>query len=183
GGRRESGPRGARGPRLDGQAGRWRAVHGHAGPGRPGRGLRAAARGPPGAGPMSLSEPGPSRWGDGSREVQPDFGVREDASVGRIVDPGGGDEERRIEAALRPRRLADLPGQQRVRDQLGLVLEAARRRAAPPDHVLLSGPPGLGKTSLAMIIAGELEQPLRITSGPAIQHAGDLAAVLSSLAE
>jgi Holliday junction DNA helicase RuvB len=70
-----------------------------------------------------------------------------------------------------------------VREQLGLVLEAARRRGSPPDHVLLSGPPGLGKTTLAMIIAGELEQPIRITSGPAIQHAGDLAAVLSSLVE
>ncbi|WP_238335653.1 Holliday junction branch migration DNA helicase RuvB [Serinicoccus kebangsaanensis] len=101
----------------------------------------------------------------------------------RVVDPAGSDEERRIEAALRPRRLADFPGQQRVRDQLGLVLEAARRRGSPPDHVLLSGPPGLGKTTLAMIIAGELEQPIRITSGPAIQHAGDLAAVLSSLVE
>lgn len=102
---------------------------------------------------------------------------------GRIVDPTGTDEERRIEAALRPRRLSEFPGQRRVRDQLGLVLEAARRRGSPPDHVLLSGPPGLGKTTLAMIIAGELEQPIRITSGPAIQHAGDLAAVLSSLVE
>ncbi|WP_018155921.1 Holliday junction branch migration DNA helicase RuvB [Demetria terragena] len=101
----------------------------------------------------------------------------------RIVDPGGQDDERRIEAALRPRRLADFPGQPRVSDQLGLVLEAARRRGRPPDHVLMSGPPGLGKTSLAMIIAAELEQPIRITSGPAIQHAGDLAAILSSLAE
>ena len=64
-----------------------------------------------------------------------------------------------------------------------LVLEAAKRRGAPPDHVLLSGPPGLGKTTLAMIIAAELDAPLRITSGPAIQHAGDLAAILSSLAE
>ena len=63
------------------------------------------------------------------------------------------------------------------------MLEAARRRGSPPDHVLLSGPPGLGKTTLAMIIASELEQPIRITSGPAIQHAGDLAAVLSSLVE
>ncbi|WP_109471239.1 Holliday junction branch migration DNA helicase RuvB [Ornithinimicrobium cavernae] len=110
----------------------------------------------------------------------------EDGSIdatARVVDAAPTDEERRIEAALRPRRLADFPGQQRVRDQLGLVLEAARRRQAPPDHVLLSGPPGLGKTTLAMIIATELEQPMRITSGPAIQHAGDLAAVLSSLAE
>ena len=70
-----------------------------------------------------------------------------------------------------------------MRDQLQLVLEAAKRRGAPPDHVLLSGPPGLGKTTLAMIVAAELEQPIRITSGPAIQHAGDLAAILSSLAE
>ena len=70
-----------------------------------------------------------------------------------------------------------------MRDQLSLVLEAARRRGTPPDHVLLSGPPGLGKTTLAMLIGTELERPIRITSGPAIQHAGDLAAVLSSLTE
>ncbi|MFC6713679.1 Holliday junction branch migration DNA helicase RuvB [Branchiibius cervicis] len=110
----------------------------------------------------------------------------EDSSIdatARVVDPGGNDDERRFEAALRPKRLADFPGQPRVSSQLALVLEAARRRGAPPDHVLLSGPPGLGKTSLAMIIAAELEQPIRITSGPAIQHAGDLAAILSSLAE
>ncbi len=104
-------------------------------------------------------------------------------SLQRVVGADAGDEERHVEAALRPRRLADFPGQGRVRDQLGLLLEAAKRRAAPPDHVLLSGPPGLGKTTLAMIVAAELEQPLRITSGPAIQHAGDLAAILSSLAE
>src|SRR5699024_7481963 len=101
----------------------------------------------------------------------------------RVVDAETTEEERRIEAALRPKRLADFPGQQRVRDQLSLVLEAARRRQSTPDHVLLSGPPGLGKTTLAMIIAAELEQPMRITSGPAIQHAGDLAALLSSLVE
>src|SRR6476646_1513435 len=63
------------------------------------------------------------------------------------------------------------------------TVEAARRRRTPPDHVLLSGPPGLGKTTLAMLIGTELERPIRITSGPAIQHAGDLAAVLSSLTE
>ncbi|WP_130012310.1 Holliday junction branch migration DNA helicase RuvB [Serinicoccus sediminis] len=118
--------------------------------------------------------------GDGSYEVDV---PESSADAARVVDPSGTDEERRIEAALRPRRLAEFPGQRRVRDQLGLVLEAARRRGSPPDHVLLSGPPGLGKTTLAMIIAGELEQPIRITSGPAIQHAGDLAAVLSSLVE
>jgi len=113
--------------------------------------------------------------------------VDEDASIveatARIVDAGGDDDERRVEAALRPRRLSEFPGQTRVCDQLALVLEAARRRGTPPDHVLLSGPPGLGKTTLALIVAAELEQPIRITSGPAIQHAGDLASILSSLAE
>ena len=130
-----------------------------------------------------MSELDPHAVGDGFTDGSYEISTGEDPGAGRVVDPAGTDEERQIEAALRPRRLADFPGQQRVRDQLGLVLEAARRRGSPPDHVLLSGPPGLGKTTLAMIIAWELEQPLRITSGPAIQHAGDLAAVLSSLVE
>ncbi|MDO5627931.1 MAG: Holliday junction branch migration DNA helicase RuvB [Mobilicoccus sp.] len=104
-------------------------------------------------------------------------------ATARIVDPAIEGDESRVEAALRPRRLSEFPGQPRVRDQLGLVLEAARRRGAPPDHILLSGPPGLGKTTLAMITATELEAPIRVTSGPAIQHAGDLASILSSLAE
>jgi Holliday junction DNA helicase RuvB len=90
-------------------------------------------------------------------------------------------DERAIEAALRPRTLDEVVGQQRVRDQLGLVLEAARLRERAPDHVLLSGPPGLGKTTLAMIIAAEVGAPLRLTSGPALTHAGDLAAILSGL--
>jgi Holliday junction DNA helicase RuvB len=92
-------------------------------------------------------------------------------------------DERAVEAALRPRTLDEVVGQLRVRDQLGLVLEAARRRGRAPDHVLLSGPPGLGKTTLAMIIATEMSTPLRLTSGPAITHAGDLAAILSGLNE
>ncbi len=91
--------------------------------------------------------------------------------------------EHEIEAALRPKHLGEFIGQHRVREQLALVLEAARLRARPPDHILLSGPPGLGKTTLAMIVAAEMNAPLRITSGPAIQHAGDLAALLSSLGE
>ena len=101
----------------------------------------------------------------------------------RIVAPGAEDLERAAEAALRPRRLSEFVGQRVVRDQLELVLHAAMGRGRVPDHVLLSGPPGLGKTTLAMIIAAELGASLRITSGPAIQHAGDLAAVLSSLEE
>jgi Holliday junction DNA helicase RuvB len=112
--------------------------------------------------------------------------IYEDDSVdatARVVDARSDTDERTVEAALRPRRLTEFAGQPRVRDQLSLVLEAARRRGSPPDHVLLSGPPGLGKTTLAMLIGSELERPIRITSGPAIQHAGDLAAVLSSLTE
>ena len=91
--------------------------------------------------------------------------------------------ERSAEAALRPKNLSEFVGQKAVREQLSLVLSAAMARSATPDHVLLSGPPGLGKTTLAMIIAAELGTSLRITSGPTIQHAGDLAAVLSSLTE
>jgi Holliday junction DNA helicase RuvB len=86
-----------------------------------------------------------------------------------------------VEGALRPLSLDEFIGQERVKSQLGLVLEAARRRGGTADHVLLSGPPGLGKTTLAGIIAAELAAPIRLTSGPALQHAGDVAAVLSSL--
>ena len=99
----------------------------------------------------------------------------------RIVDADPTPDEVAIEGALRPKQLIDFVGQARVKSQLGLVLEAARRRGRTADHVLLSGPPGLGKTTLAGIIASELSAPLRITSGPALQHAGDVAAILSSL--
>ena len=105
-----------------------------------------------------------------------------EASV-NIVAPDAGELERAAEAALRPKRLSEFVGQKVVRDQLQLVLDAARARGASADHVLLAGPPGLGKTTLAMIIAAEMGTSLRLTSGPAIQHAGDLAAILSGLQE
>ena len=86
-----------------------------------------------------------------------------------------------FEGALRPTTLSEFIGQSRVREQLKLLLEAAQLQHRTPDHILLSGPPGLGKTTLAMIVAEELRKPLHLTSGPAIRHAGDLAAILSAL--
>ena len=106
-----------------------------------------------------------------------------DEDLAALVRPYADPGERAAESMLRPATLGEFEGQQRVSDQLGLVLEAARHRGGVPDHVLLSGPPGLGKTTLAMIIASEMNAPLRISSGPAIQHAGDLAAILSGLVE
>jgi Holliday junction DNA helicase RuvB len=86
-----------------------------------------------------------------------------------------------FEGALRPKSLGEFVGQSKVRGQLQLLLTAARIQERTADHILLAGPPGLGKTTLAMIVAAESDRPLRMSSGPAIQHAGDLAAVLSSL--
>src|SRR5690242_16580257 len=109
--------------------------------------------------------------------------AHEEAYLASLTTAEAEGDERAVEAALRPRTLDEVVGQSRVRAQLGLVLEAARRRGRAPDHVLLSGPPGLGKTTLAMIIAAETTAPLRLTSGPAITHAGDLAAILSGMNE
>jgi Holliday junction DNA helicase RuvB len=130
---------------------------------------------------VSTPQPEPER-GFASEMLEAEADGSYEATA-RVVDAAGSDDDRLVEAALRPKRLSEFPGQPRVRDQLGLVLEAAKRRGSAPDHVLLSGPPGLGKTTLAMIVAAEIDKPIRVTSGPAIQHAGDLAAVLSSLDE
>jgi len=101
----------------------------------------------------------------------------------RVVSPDAMGEESSVEHALRPKTLKDFIGQHRVRQQIDVLLTAARKRGSAADHILLSGPPGLGKTTLAMILASEMQTPIRITSGPAITHAGDLAAILSSLVE
>ena len=99
----------------------------------------------------------------------------------RITDTELNSEDLVLETALRPHSLSEFVGQQRVKDQLNLLLNAAKGRSASVDHVLLAGPPGLGKTTLAMIVATEMDAPIRISSGPTIQHAGDLASILSSL--
>jgi Holliday junction DNA helicase RuvB len=98
-----------------------------------------------------------------------------------LTNPAAEGSELAFESALRPKNLSEFVGQSKVREQLSLLLEAASIQARTSDHILLAGPPGLGKTTLAMIVAHESGKPLRLTSGPTIQHAGDLAAILSSL--
>jgi Holliday junction DNA helicase RuvB len=105
------------------------------------------------------------------------------ADEGVTLTPHQHPAEQDVEMTLRPRKLNEFVGQKRVREQLELVLHGALKRGDQPDHVLFSGPPGLGKTSLAMIIANELGSAIRVTSGPALERPGDLAAMLSNLTE
>lgn len=101
----------------------------------------------------------------------------------RVISAQPQEEDRVSDEELRPATLDTFIGQPQLKAQLGLFLQAAQKRGVPPDHILLAGPPGLGKTTLSMIVAKELGVPIRVTSGPAIQHAGDLASILSSLDE
>lgn len=130
--------------------------------------------------PGQISIGGPAGAGAGSGAPR---GGQVRGAASELAAPVAEPEERELEAALRPKNLDDFVGQERVRKQLALVLAASKIRGRSADHVLMSGPPGLGKTTLAMIVAAEMNAPLRISSGPAIQHAGDLAAILSSLSE
>ncbi len=99
----------------------------------------------------------------------------------RVVDPMRHREEVETEASLRPKRLHEFIGQQQLKENLAIFIQAARGRGEPLDHVLLFGPPGLGKTTIATIIANEMGVPIHITSGPAIERPGDLAAILTSM--
>jgi Holliday junction DNA helicase RuvB len=103
--------------------------------------------------------------------------------IEKILSPHSEGEEVALEGALRPQTLQDFIGQQRIKDQLGLVVSASKKRGHVTDHILLAGPPGLGKTTLAHIVAQEIGAGIRLTSGPTLQRAGDVAAILSSITE
>ena len=117
------------------------------------------------------------------REVVADEATREDGlpALHRDVSPEADELEVGLEASIRPRRLDEFVGQSVLKEKLAIVLEAARRRDQPVDHMLFAGPPGLGKTTLAGIVAAEMGTGFRITSGPALTRGGDLAAILTGL--
>src|SRR3990170_8508108 len=115
------------------------------------------------------------------RDVTDDLEATNDET--RIVDASLPDEEREFDAALRPRRLDEFVGQERIKEQLALLIDGARARGETVDHLLFSGPPGLGKTTLGGIVANELGVAFQPTSGPALDRPGDLAAILTNLQE
>ena len=110
--------------------------------------------------------------------IEPTF---EETTPESLLKPDAGDGEQTLDITLRPKRLGDFVGQEALKGNLGIFLEAARRRQEPIEHALLYGPPGLGKTTLAHIIAEEMGVKIRITSGPALERVGDIASILTGL--
>src|SRR5215217_1275461 len=99
----------------------------------------------------------------------------------RVLNPQSGEDDQQVEKSLRPKRLTEFIGQEKIVDQLKIAIAAAKGRKEPLDHTLLYGPPGLGKTSLAGVLANEMGVNFKLTSGPAIERPGDLAAILTNL--
>jgi holliday junction DNA helicase RuvB len=99
----------------------------------------------------------------------------------RVISGAAQPDDENLDVSLRPRRLADFIGQAQVKDNLSIAIQAAKMRGEPLDHVIIYGPPGLGKTTLAHIIAQEMESSIKVTSGPAVERAGDMAAILTGL--
>ncbi|MBU1028738.1 AAA family ATPase, partial [Patescibacteria group bacterium] len=107
--------------------------------------------------------------------------IPEQQATEHILAPELKAEEGRFDNVLRPKKLEDFVGQQKIRENLNIFIEAAGKRREPVEHVLLYGPPGLGKTTLAHIIANEVGANIRTTSGPALERVGDIAAILTNL--
>src|SRR5262249_49107784 len=137
--------------------------------------------------PWRSSSGGPcSPWGASVSGVRDDERIRvtpDEADEVRVVGASIRHDEHEDEATLRPRTLPEFVGQERMKEQLGLLIEGAQARGELADHLLFSGPPGLGKTTLAGIVAHEMQVGFRPTSGPALERAGDLAAILTNLEE
>ena len=115
------------------------------------------------------------------KEIVASLGAVDADEPARVVSPEADESEERLEASLRPHHLEDFVGQRDLKEKLSIVIEAAKRREQPVDHILFAGPPGLGKTTLAGIVAAEMGTSIRVTSGPALTRGGDLASILTGL--